>query len=91
MLSYEVLLPWNNSVAVPDMPVEQWMGMSPQEREKFLLQGSPRVKGLSGAEKYWYAMRAQPLLYPYRWLVWFLPCFATLIVFGVLESRKRET
>lgn len=91
MLSYEVLLPWNDTVAVPDVPLEKWMSMSRQEQEKFLLADSPRVKGLTGAEKYWYEVRAQPFSYVYRWFVWFLPCFVAIIVFGLMESRKRET
>ena len=91
MLSYEVVLPWNESVAVPDMPLEQWVAMSHQEREKFVYDDPPRVKSLSGAEKYWYIVRAQPFRYVYRWLAWFLPCFVAVVIAAVMERRKRET
>jgi hypothetical protein len=91
MLSYEVLIPWNEAVSVPDMPLEKWMGMSDQEREKFTFDASSRIKSLSGAEKYWYIVRARPFGYLYRWLVWFVPCFVAIVTFGLMELRKRET
>lgn len=91
MLTYEVFLPWNDSIAVPDITHEQWMAMSFEEQEGFLRDRSTSVKSLRGAEKYLYAVHAQPFIYLYRWFVWFLPCFIAVIVAGLMERRKRET
>jgi len=77
--------------AVPDITHNEWMAMSFEEQERFLRDGSPSVNSLRGAEKYLYAVRAQPFIYLYRWFVWFLPCFIAVIVRGLIGLRKRET
>ena len=73
MLTVSIFLPWSQAVNVPNMTLEQWQELSEIQRNEFLQSHTLPLKGISGFEKFFYFLRANPMGYLHDFLYFAVP------------------
>ena len=73
MFTVSVFLPWSHAVNVPNMTLEQWQALSEIQRNEFLQSHTLPLKGISGFEKFFYFLKANPMGYLHDFLYFAVP------------------
>jgi hypothetical protein len=81
---------FSEPLLVPNMPLERYLALSPQEQDVFIQQASPEsFRPVVGLEKVYYLLRARPGLYLAYWLILAVPICGA-IVFGAWAARRQQ-
>jgi len=89
MVSTDFLLPWSNTINVPDLPLDQWQAMSDRERNDSIQSGVVGMKTIAGVEKVAYLLRATPWLFLLDWILFLVPSVVAAFLSGLLVNGRR--